>query len=193
MASSNVELADIFAPFPRFRLQNRQTAVYRQFRILAPSLVSLRDDAPANSESGDELALFVQDEPVGVVSYCVSENKNRKVGAAAFARIDLVITHPAYRGKGYGKVLLLAALTCLLRDSGDRLYSISCLAAHPAIAKMLEELGFHGELRDGQNFKLETLNLNAGDAARSEKAFSRKLTDSLRASNYRFRQGTRRP
>lgn len=194
MPSSNVELESIFAPFPRFQLKSRQTEVYRRFRILAPTLTSILDDAPAaSSRNSDMLALYDRGEAVGVASFCLVKNGARKSGAGEFARIDLVITHPSCRGKGYGRLLLLSALTYLLEKSGDRLYSISCLAAHPAIAKVLEDLGFNGERREGRDFKLETLNLGSGDGARRLKEYSGKLAAHLKIVDYRARQGAKRP
>lgn len=195
MSDARSELPECFGAFPRFQLKSRQPEVYRRFRILAPNLTSLLDEAPAADpeSSSDALALYDHGEAVGVASFCLVRNEARRSGAREFARIDLVITHPSSRGKGYGRLLLLAALTYILEKSGGRLYSISCLAAHPAIAKVLEDLGFSGERRAGRDFTLETLALGAGDAARLRKDFSARLTAHLRIVNYRARQGDERP
>lgn len=58
------------------------------------------------------------------------------------ARIDVVITEPQSRGLGIGGLLIAAFARRILDSHGDRLVHLSVLALHPAIARLVQGLGF---------------------------------------------------
>ncbi len=70
-----------------------------------------------------------------------------------------MIVAPVFRGLGLGKVMVLASLVHILEAFGQRLYSISCLAAHPAIEVILSQVDFDRSVRGEKNFVHEELHI----------------------------------
>ncbi len=159
------ELAGLFSEYPEFLLTRGDRITYRQFRNLEPNLVSVLDELVEDGETiADVLTVHDASQPMGVVSFAVNTNRLKPGRRNRYARIDLVIVDPSYRGLGVGRLLLWCVITYLLRNFGGSLYSISSLAAHPAISAVLKELSFVGTPRENANFiheelKLENLDL----------------------------------
>ena len=78
-------------------------------------------------------------------------NKIKDPGRNQLVRIDLVITDARFRELGVGRALLMCVVVHLLHHWRDKLYSISCLAAHEAIRKTLEGIGITGQVKKGLN------------------------------------------
>lgn len=182
------DLARIFEPYPRLHLGRADAALFREFRAGEPGLVSLLDEAPETGRF-ETLVFAHNDHPLGVLSYLIVDNPRRADRRAnRYARIDLVIVKKGVRGLGVSRVLILASLVKLLAESGERLYSISCLAAHPAIAAVLESLGFDPSPREDKGFTHEELRLEAVDRTELASRFTEQLAASLRRAHYRLRQ-----
>ena len=141
-------LPDVFAEPSRWRLSRGDLEAYQELRAREPQLVSLLDGKP-DGGGLETLALWEGSRLQGAVSCVVQVNPLRPTAANRFARIDIVVVPAASRGLGLGRVLLAGATAHLLRSQGELLYSISCLAAHPAVAHTLEAMGFAPGARDG--------------------------------------------
>lgn len=156
--------ASCVAPFSNLHLDLADEALFRRFRRIEPGLVSCADDQRAGATPRlDYPALHHRQEPAGVLSLVIQGNAKRRDPADLFARIDIVVVEPRFRGLGFGKLLVLAALVHVLDAYEGRLYSISSLAAHPAMERILEQVGFTGTPRANRDFvheelKLETVN-----------------------------------
>lgn len=184
-------LADIFAPFPRMDISLGDDALYKRFRCLEPALVSCLDDCDLNDASKvDYLAVSCEGQPAGVASLVVRTNDRRALPDNMFGRIDLVIVAPNFRGRRLGRLLTLCSIVHLLNRFGPGLYSISCLAAHVAMEKILESVAFIRSERQDSNFVHEELSL---DHATWRKARSDMQTEAIaaaRAADFRIRQST---
>lgn len=184
------ELVDLFAPHPPLRLTRGDEAAYCRFRYLEPALASYGDQTGERGERvSDVLALQEDGHSRGVISYVIETNRFRQSERDQFARIDLVIVETNHRRLGIGRLLILCALTHIIRTYGRRLYSVSCLAAHPAIANILAGLGFTGKPREEKGFTHEELRVGADDLDRLSRAFSEQAAAALRRVHYRLRQG----
>lgn len=147
-------------------------------------------DGMAGEDAGalDALVLSRENTTVGTVSYLVRENPHKSGKRNRFARIDLVITVERYRTLGAGRALLLCVIVHLLRSWGERLYSISCLAAHPAVEKTLENLGFESEAKENLNYVHEELKLEGRDSEALAEHFAGLADAALKKLNYNLRQ-----
>ena len=187
--SIGAELSGIFESYPRLGLTRGDLDTYRSFRHLEPGLVSLADGEHGAEEALLEvLVLREQEQDVGVVSFVVQPNAQKKGKLNRFARIDLVIGSNSHRNLGVGRVLLLSVNTYLLSTFGDCLYSISCLAAHPAVEKVLEESSFVGYKEEQRNFTREELKLEGLDIPALTRDFEDKTAAAVKILNYNLRQ-----
>ncbi len=183
------ELVDLLEPFPGLTLARGDLTTYGRFRSLEPNLVSLLDGKePGPASIADVLVLRARQHPMGAVSFMVQANEQRRGDRSRYARIDLVIVGNDYRGIGVGRSLLLCVNTYLLGSFGDSLYSISCLAAHPAVKQVLEELSFQGQSRPHLSYTHEELSLEGLELQSLISKFAEKTTSALRVVNYNLRQ-----
>ncbi len=155
-------LADVLAPHGRIALQFCSEDVYRRFRVLEPALVSCLDNQQGVGAGCTYLLVSIDGEPAGALSFIMQDNPRKAQPANAFGRIDLVIVAERFRRLGLGRLLTLSALVFALEVFGRRLYSISCLAAHPAMEKILVDFGFAVRPKDDKNFVHTELKLSAG-------------------------------
>ena len=189
MATHGHVLEDIFHAGQHLRMVEGDTPSYSRFRAQESALVSVADHE--NPDAIGPLRVLVpyyKDAPLGAVSYLVSANQRRPSARNRYARIDLVIAARAHQGGGLGRLLLAGVMTHLLRTEGDMLYSITCLAAHPAIAKMLEEYGFEGQPRSDLNYTIETLKLEGVDTPALEARLAAQTGVALKRVQYMMRQ-----
>lgn len=152
-------------------------AAYQRLRIVESALVSCFDDPSQFDEKKLQvLTLHKGKDVLGVTSFGVFSNSKRAGASNLYARIDLVITEKRWRNLGVARALVIAVLVYVLEIYGKRLYSISCLAAHERVVRILENLSFVGENRDEKGFKHEKLDLEAID----RKGYLEKLRFSIR-------------
>lgn len=183
------ELSDIFEGDQRVQVRPADLVLYRRFRSMECGLVSCLDGQTGeNRQQPQILAVTLDDEPSGVLSFVVSTNSQKKSSANLYGRIDLVIMSANCRGLGLGRLLVLSALTQLLAVYGRRLYSLSCLAAHPAMEAILEQVGFSGVYRQGHHFKHEELRLEDQDSDQLLEDFIEKTQQALKVSCYKLKQ-----
>lgn len=182
-------LVTLFTPYPGLDLNLGDRTIYKWFRCIEPSLVSYFDSKEGLSQSGVPiLVVDAAGSPAGVVSFLVETNNYRSGRANQFARIDLVIVAPACRGLGIGRLLMFTVIIQLLEIYGRSLYSISCLAAHPAVEKCLEEVGFRGERRSKGRFKHEEIRLDLLDGDELLTSLKSRMNGTLQVTNFRLRQ-----
>ncbi len=189
---SSLEL--LFERSPCLTATFGEQEIYQHFRVLEPHLVSVLDEVHLRQEP-DILVLRMGGQPAGATSFLVETNVKRPVPPRKYARIDLVITEPDARGLGVGRLMLLGVLTHLLETEGTNLYSISCLAAHPAIEHVLGQLSFeekpsadHGLHADAQQYKHMEIRLDQGKLDDYKRKVLVKTSEALRVTNYRLRQ-----
>ncbi|MCH8881680.1 MAG: GNAT family N-acetyltransferase [Planctomycetes bacterium] len=183
------ELERIFGTQQRLKVRFVDLEVYQRFRSMECGLVSCLDGQTGpDPQRPQVLAIALHDKPVGVVSFLVSTNAYKQSSSNLYGRIDLVIMSSHSRGLGIGRLLVLSAITQLLALYGRRLYSLSSLAAHPAMEVILEGVGFSGEYRQNDNFKHEELQLEDADRNGLITFFREKTAEALQASNFRLRQ-----
>lgn len=187
------EVLDIFGDQERVGVCFASSELYQRFRSLESGLISCVDgESGENKRRLQVLAIEVDGEAVGVVSYIVSTNAYRQSSLDLYGRIDLVIMARHLRGLGIGRLLVLSSITQLLAVYGRRLYSLSSLAAHPAMESILEEVGFGGEYRQNDNFKHEELRFDDLDVEGYLDSIILKSKEALGLTNYRLRQGQQR-
>lgn len=152
-------LDEFISDYPELSLKFGDIATYKRLRIVESHLVSCFD---TDHQSGNKLQLLTISrgaEVLAVTSFGIFQNLQRSVGLDLYARIDLVIAEKKWRGCGISRVLVYCVLIYILKTYGRRLYSISCLAAHDAIAKILESLSFVVKMKDTKGYQHEHLDL----------------------------------
>lgn len=182
-------LERLLAGYPKLQLSLGDEGVYRGLRTREPTLQSCLDD-PANPNSAELtlLALRLEGEPAAVTSLVTQRNKQKRHPNNLYGRIDLVIVAEQFRGLALGRLIVAGTILLLLDRHGSHLYSISCLAAHPAIARILEGLGFRGQAREGKEFIHEEIRLDAEKRTALWTRASAAVADSAQVANFRLRQ-----
>ena len=182
-------LVEIFAHEPRLRLTRGNKDVYHGLRAQVPSLVSLVDGKSAVEVAAlDTLEAWDGSSALGAVSFIVQANPHRPPPQDKFGRIDIVIVPEASRGLGLGRLLLTCAALHLVQNHYTEMYSISCLAAHPAVSKTLESLSFVPNDRGSRNYVHEELRLEGLDLAALDATLSQEAELSLQRVKYGLRQ-----
>jgi GNAT superfamily N-acetyltransferase len=182
---------DAFRSFPHLSLTTGEEDIYRRFRNREGTLVSCLDDSSAKRIFSDfEVLVFrSRGEPCGVVSLAVGTNYQKTDRHNQYGRIDLVIVDPEYRKLGISRVLVLAGVGWILEHFGRTLYSISCLAAHTAIARIFEaNLAATVSERDGANFVHESLTIREETSSQFQTSVAQKPADAVQVTAYRLRQ-----
>ncbi len=175
--------------YPRLTLALEDEALYGRFRVLEQSLVSCLDGKPRPTGSSLEiLGVHCNLEPAGVVSLVLERNFRKSGAANSFGRIDLVIVPESFRRLGLARLLVFSGILYLLEKYGDRLYSISCLAAHPAIEKILSEVGFASRERPGCNYVHVELKLESVDRRPLIATLLEKTEAAARIAHFKFRK-----
>ncbi len=149
------KLADLFEVFPDLELNKGDLSILQVFRGQEPQLVAFFDGY--DGEQKNEVLVFSgKNEPLGIVSFVIMENKYKPHPNNKYARIDLVIVKNNSRNLGVGRLLTLCSIIYLLKTSGEQLYSISCLAAHEAMETILKDLSFqHREVKENDFWRGE--------------------------------------
>jgi RimJ/RimL family protein N-acetyltransferase len=182
-------VSTILQKYPRIGVGFASDTTYRQFRALAPQLVSYQDEHDGREATQLVLfAVYIDDVPVACVSCILDVNDMRKKPRTRYARVDLVIVPEKHQRLGLGRVAVLAALLHLLDTQGSHIYSVSCLAAHEAINVILQDLGFEAKRRDDHNFVHEEYRLNDENESTFTEIVASRLQEAVRLTSYRLRQ-----
>ena len=169
-------------------------SVYTRFRVREPNLVAYFDehrDAP-NAETFFTV-VYVKEDPAACASFIVDRNAQKTNDRSYFGRLDLVMTFEQYRGFGLGRIVMLAALGHAIETYGNRLYSISCLAAHEAVAHVLESLGFERRVTSDELYVQEQYALDDSAAVVLVDSVVDELSRSAQRAAYRVRQSKSAP
>ena len=159
--------------------------ILSQYRAREPGLVSSARDG-----SDVKVVLLEYDGALlGIASFFLETNARRTTTANLFARVDLVIVPGSHRRRGVARALLLCVLTYLLSVHGHRLYSISCLAAHDAIVKILSDEGLRTRPVPERHFTHAELPITGQTRASVRDRIARDAARAVQTVNYRLRQG----
>ena len=174
-----------FSSYPRLALARGDEVTFSRLHSVEPALVSLSDD---NDDERSIFTILCDGRPEGALSIVGRENPRRPPPRRSYARIDIVVVAPHARGMGLGRILILSALSYLLRDHGPDLYSISSLAAHGAVSHTLEDVGFVGEERADQNFTLMKIDVDSKGIPPLQARLTEATEEALKKAAYRIRQ-----
>lgn len=184
----SLQLASIVRPFPPLAFGWADEALFRRFRSLDPTLVSCLDSHSGDRSTEEEyLVVTCNEVPTGLVSLVTRENRRRPPASSLYTRIDLVIVEKRFRRLGLARLIVLASIVHAVKVRGSRLYSISCLAADPAIERILLPIGFASSQRNNRTFVHQELKL--GHVSR-DTLVDRLMTDATaaaRIATYRLR------
>jgi len=181
------ELIDLFEPFPNLELILGDHAIYKWFRFQESKLVSCLDEREKKLEP-EVLVVNANNKSLGVVSLVVEKNKYKAYPTNHYARIDLVIVHQNSRSLGVGRLLVLCAITYLLRTQGKRIYSISCLAAHKSVENILKDLSFQQHKVQDNNYWQGAFKLEGLDTKLLTRQFAEQTSQCLKMIKFRLRQ-----
>lgn len=159
-----------------------------RFRVLEPSLVSCLDQLEPRFDTDVRfLAVYLNHQPVGVTSLIVQRNQQETTIRNAYGRIDLVIVNGAFREFRLGRMMVLAALVHMLEAFEQRLYSISCLAAHPAIEAILAGVRFENRDRGDKGCVHTELRTDETDVRKLVNNLVEATAQTARVAAYRCR------
>lgn len=182
-------LAELVQDGDRINLTTVSEDTYKRFRCLEPSLASCLDELKNKSHARTFfVAVEIDGQPVAVTSLVVQSNPRRSSPLTAYGRIDLVIVDSEFRSLRLGRLVVTAALLELLEKFGTQLYSVSCLAAHPAIERILDSFGFTKTLRGEKNYVHEEIKLQGDDHIQMRSNLTDALTECLQQSRFHIRQ-----
>jgi len=128
---------------------------------------------------------------VGVASVGIGTNLYKARPRNCFGRIYLVIVEREFRRFGLGRILVLTALDFLLDRFGETLYSISCLAAHEAIHRIMHsEIDFRICELACRNFIPVSVDLPKLKSLEFRREVHMALEKAVKLAAYRLRQKT---
>ena len=195
--AAHPRLEELFEPYSRLSYTFGDLETYHRYRALESRLISMADEL-GNKKDPEVLTLLLDGKPAGVASFIVETNARRDPPARKYARIDLVIVGTTDRGLGLGRLVMLALLTHLIETLGGELYHISCLAAHPAVAKVLSGLAFSEKahpqsalMPDTRDYIHMQYRLNHATLEALARKVSQQTANALKATNNRIRQSSR--
>lgn len=182
------QLASIVRPFPTLTLGWSDETLFRRFRLVDPSLVSCLDShGDDRSADVEYLVVICNEETAGLLSLVTQENRRRPRSSSLYTRIDLVIVEKRFRRLGLARLLILASLVHAIKVFGSRIYSISCLAADPAIEKILSPIGFASSQRTNRTFVHQELKLGHDSRDTLADRLMIDATAAARIASYRMR------
>jgi GNAT superfamily N-acetyltransferase len=182
-------VATFYDEFPDVEIRYGELDVFKSSSMREPGLQSSYSGKRGDGKACfDVLTLYRKGQLLAALSYFVDTNPRRKTSDNLFARIDVVVTEKDYRGMGVGKLLVITALKYVMQRWGVHLYSISCLAAHDAMARILDSVGFASEQRPNENYVRQTLSFTEVDRAEFAARIDRALAETIQRVRYKFRQ-----
>ena len=183
------KIAKLYKDFPHAELRFSEFDKFAIAHRREPHLGSSYNDDPEKGQGiFDVLCLYYKGAQVASLSFFVEKNKMKRQEPDHFARIDIVIVENEFRRLGLGKLLVFTAIKYLLDRWSARIYSISCLAAHDAMAKILDGIGFHAEQRPEENFIRATISFDEVNQDEFSALINSRLEDSIQLVRYRLRQ-----
>ena len=191
---AKANIAELFSSFPHAELRYSEFDKFLSASMREPQLGS---SYSGNKEEAngifDVLCLYHKGAQTASLSLFLEKNEMKKDHSDHFARIDIVIVEKEFRKNGLGKLLVFTAIKYILDRWGPRIYSISCLAAHEAMAKILEQIGFHGEQRANEDFIRESISFSEVNQAEFSALINERLSNSIQLVKYRLRQPAATP
>lgn len=180
-------IVEHYDAFPYLEVRYSELKTFSSALLRQPQLrSSYNDKLEAGKSIFDVLCLYHRGVHAGSLSFFLERNEMRKNEADHFGRIDIVIVETAFQRKAVGKLLVITAITYLLDRWGPIIYSLSCLAAHEAMAKILEEIGFEGEQRTNEAFIRETLSFENVNRDEFSALLNTRLAKTIQLVNYRL-------
>ncbi len=182
-------VANALRPFEKLAVSWGDEATYRRFRVLEPSLVSCVDQHSEPRDTTIEYPMIkCMGEVAGIASLVTRVNTRKPPHRSLYGRIDLVVVQDRFRGLGLGRVLTLVSVAHLLERFDSRLYSISCLAAHPAMEKILDSVGFVRREQGAKNYVHEELAIDPAEVGKLRDRMFSETTAAARRANFTIRQ-----
>lgn len=183
------KIAQLYGSFPSSEIRFGEFDMFASAHAREAHLGSTyHEDMEEAKGTLEVLCLYHKDQLMGSLSFFLKKNDMKKCEADHFARIDIVIVEKEFRNIGIGKLLVFTAIKYLLDRWGRGIYSISCLAAHAAMEKILEQIGFRGEQRANENFKRETISLGEMGPDEFSSLIDERVSGSMQLVRYRLRQ-----
>lgn len=180
------ELIDIFESAPDLVLAKADKLLYQRFRNMEPQLVSCYEDWDGDLEN-EVLALYHKGRPLGMVSLEIRENLKKISPPKHYAHLDMVIVDKKYRQLGICHLLIVSSLLLVIKTWRQKLYSISCLAAHNTVEKFLKELSFADHPREGKDFWQGTLNLEENNLKELSDIYLKRAESCFLWTKYKLR------
>ncbi len=183
------KIAELYESFPHAELRFSEFDKFSSASIREPQLDSSYNADPQEGKGVfDVLCLYYKGAQMATLSFFIEKNKMKKKEPDHFARIDIVIVEKEFRKMGIGQLLVLTAIKYLLDRWRAWIYSMSCLAAHDAMAKILDDIGFHAEQRPDEDFIRETISFSEVDQDEFSTIINTRLASSIQLVKYRLRQ-----
>lgn len=125
----------------------------------------------------------------GCCAFGVTRNAQMAAPRNHYARIDIVITARSFRHLGFGKLMVYTVLDLLLQQRGQELYSLSCVCAHAAIARILRKVdGFMFGQHERKGTSEAVCAVTDESAGQLRTAVARLSASSAREALYHYRQ-----
>ncbi|OIQ17867.1 MAG: hypothetical protein BM556_10600 [Bacteriovorax sp. MedPE-SWde] len=164
---------------------NDQDAFNKLARVEG-SLVSSYSKNSKSEQYFQTIVIYYADHLIGAISFFVAKNEMRKVKNNLYERIDIVVVPKRFRGNGISKALVLLAIHYCNISFGNRIYSISCLAAHEAISRVLDGLNFRCNRGNDENFSRHSIYFDPSESQEYAKLIEENLKSAIHRINYKL-------
>lgn len=183
------KLSRLFAKLPASEIRYGEADKLLSAQHREPHLEgSYKGNLREANDDVEVLSLYLDGEFAACLSIFLEKNNMKNDEADHFARIDIVIVEDNFRKMGLGKLLVMTSIKYVLDRWGPKLYSLSCLAGHEAMAIILEDVGFKGEQRRNEEYKRETLSFNDVDQDEFSSFIDTRVADTIKLVRYRLRK-----
>ena len=182
--TSQTKLKEIINEYDKLKIELDNDEVFSKVRSSEPALVSSFTSKPTIDQKLETIVITYDGCHVGGISFFTYKNEMRKNDRNLYSRIDIVVVPRLYQGLGISKMLILLAIQHLNLTYDKRMYSISCLAAHKAIEKVLEGLEFIGTQDEDKNFKRESISFDDIDYNAFKLMIDKNISSVIHKVNY---------
>jgi len=156
-------LHSILKGYDQLNIKLNDEEVFNELSLTEPTLVSSFSKNSNIEQRYETLIIYYGEHLVGGISFFIAKNNMRKNKSNLYGRIDTVIAPKRFRKNGISRALILFAIHYINLTFGARLYSISCLAAHDAISRVLEGLQFSDIRNEEENFTRQSISFDTID------------------------------